>query len=78
MSNTTYEAIHRLLAEHGLVVLHKGQAPVNPYNLFDLLVGQGRRVTVEVDDAFVEEMGDLAGDSHSNHPLEIVSVDPVI
>ncbi len=64
MSNT-YETIHRLLAEHGLVVLHKGEAPINPYNLFDLLMGQGRRVTVKVDDAFVEEMGSLAVDSHS-------------
>ncbi len=63
MANT-YEAIHRLLAEHGIVVLHKGQAPINPFNLFDMLVGEGRRVTIEVDDAFVEEMGSAA-DSHS-------------
>ena len=65
VSNNAYEAIHRLLATQGIVVLHKTRVPVNPVNLFDMLVGQGRRVTVEVDDTFVEEMRDLAGDSHS-------------
>ena len=63
--NNAYEAIHRLLATQGIVVLHKTRVPVNAVNLFDMLVGQGRRVTVEVDDTFVEEMRDLAGDSHS-------------
>ncbi len=63
--NNTYEAIHRLLAAQGIVVLHKGQAPANPFNLFDTLVGQGRRVTIEVDDTFVEEMRNLGSDSHS-------------
>ena len=29
----TYEAIHRLLATKGIDVLHKGQAPANPFNL---------------------------------------------
>ena len=64
--NNTYEAIHRLLATEGVVVLHKGRAPVNPVNLFDMLVGQGRRVTIEVDDSFIEEIRDLASDdAHS-------------
>jgi hypothetical protein len=63
--NNTYEAIHRLLAAEGIVVLHKGQAPVNPVNLFDTLVAQGRRVTIEVDDTFLEEMRKLGGDSNS-------------
>ncbi len=62
--NNTYEAIHRLLAEHGIVVLHKGQAPANPFNLFDTLVAQGGRVTIEVDDTFLEEMRNLGGDSN--------------
>ena len=65
MSNNAYEAIHRLLATQGIVVLHKTRVPVNPVNLFDMLVGQGRRVTIEVDDTFVEAMRNLAGDSHS-------------
>ncbi len=65
VSNNTYKAIHRLLATQGIVVLHKGRAPVNPVNLFDMLVGQGRRVTIEVDDTFLEEMRNLGGDSHS-------------
>ena len=64
VSNNAYEAIHRLLATQGIVVLHKTRVPVNPVNLFDVLVAQGRHVTVEVDDTFVEEMRDLAGDSH--------------
>ncbi len=61
--NKTYEAIHRLLATQGIVVLCKGSAPANPFNLFDMLVGQGRHVTIEVDDAFLEEIRNLAGDS---------------
>lgn len=65
VSKTAYESIYRLLETQGIVVLHKTRVPVNPVNLFDMLVGQGRRVTVEVDDTFVEEMRDLAGDSHS-------------
>ena len=65
-SNNTYGDIHRLLATEGIVVLYKGQAPVNPVNLFDMLVAQGRRVTVEVDDSFIEEIRDLASDdAHS-------------
>ena len=63
--NNTYEAIHRLLATQGIVVLCKGSAPANPFNLFDMLVGQGRRVTIEVDDTFLEEIRNLAGDSQS-------------
>ena len=35
--NNAYEAIHRLLATKGIAVLHKGQAPTNPFNLFDTL-----------------------------------------
>lgn len=65
MSNNTYEAIHRLLATQGIVVLHKARVPMNPVNLFDMLVSQGRRVTIEVDDSFVEEMGNLARESNS-------------
>ena len=65
MSNNAYEAIHRLLETQGIAVLHKKRVPVNPVNLFDVLVGEGRRVTIEVDDTFVEEMRNLAGDSHS-------------
>ena len=63
--NNTYETIHRLLAAQGIVVLCKGSAPANPFNLFDMLVGQGRRVTIEVDDTFLEEIRNLAGDSQS-------------
>ncbi len=63
--NNTYDAIHRLLATQGIVVLCKGSAPANPFNLFDMLVGQGRHVTIEVDDAFLEEIRNLAGDSQS-------------
>ncbi len=65
MSDNTYEAIHRLLATQGIVVLHKARVPMNPVNLFDMLVSQGRRVTIEVDDSFVEEMGNLARESNS-------------
>ena len=65
LPDNTYEAIHRLLATQGIVVLCKGSAPANPYNLFDMLVGQGRSVTIEVDDTFLEEMRNLGGDSHS-------------
>jgi len=61
----TYESICRLLESDGLVLLHKKAVPVNAVNLFDVLVAQGRRVTVEVDDALLEEMRGLAGDSHS-------------
>ncbi len=63
--NNTYEAIHRLLATQGIVVLCKGSAPANPFNLFDTLVAEGGRITIEVDDTFLEEMRDLGGDSHS-------------
>ena len=59
--NNTYEAIHRLLATQGIAVLCKGSAPANPFNLFDMLVGQGRRVTIEVDDTFLEKMRELGG-----------------
>lgn len=60
-----YESIHRLLAAQGIAVLHTGRAPLNPVNLFDTLVSQGRRITIEVDDTFVEEMGSLADGSGS-------------
>ena len=63
--NNTCEAIHRLLTTGGIVILHKTQVPANPANLFDMLVAQGRRVTIEVDDSFIEEMCNLGGDSHS-------------
>ncbi len=63
--NNTYDAIHRLLATQGIVVLCKGSVPANPYNLFDMLVSQGRTVTIKVDDTFLEEMRNLGGDSHS-------------
>ena len=65
VSKTAYESICRLLETQGIAVLHKKRVPVNPVNLFDVLVGQGRRVTIEVDDSFIEEIRDLAGDSHS-------------
>ncbi len=61
-SRETYAAIHRLLASEGVVILHTGRAPVNPVNLFDMLIAQSGRVVVEVDDAFVEEMHDRTGD----------------
>ena len=60
-SSDTYESIHHLLATQGMVILHTGQAPVNPVNLFDMLVVQNRRVAVEVDDSFLKQMQDLAG-----------------
>ena len=63
VSNNAYEAIHRLLATQGIVVLHKTRVPVNPVNLFDMIVVHNGRVAVEVDDGFVEEMRNLAGDS---------------
>ena len=59
-NNSTYEAIERLLATDGVAILHRTQVPMNPVNLFEMLVSQGRRVTVEVDDAFIEEMRGLA------------------
>lgn len=58
----TYASIHRLLAKEGVVILHTGRAPVNPVNLFDLLVVQNGRVVVEADEDFVEEIRDRAGD----------------
>ncbi len=65
-NNTTFEAINRLLATEGVAILHRRQVPMNPVNLFEMLVSRGRRgVTVEVDDAFIEEMRNLGGDSHS-------------
>lgn len=70
MSNNPYEAIHRLLATEGVAILHKGRAPVNPVNLFDMLVGQGRRVTIEVDDTFAEEMGNMAVASAASQDSE--------
>ena len=63
----TYEAIHRLLATKGIAVLHKGQAPVNTVNLFDTVVAQGGRVTIEVDDTFLEEMRNLGATPTANH-----------
>ena len=62
-SRDTYESIHRLLATKGVVILRTGRAPVNPVNLFDMLVVQNGRLTIEVDDAFVREIRDLAGNS---------------
>ena len=63
--NNTYEAIQRLLSTEGVVILHKTQIPMNPVNLFEMLMGRGRSLTIEVDDTFVEEMRNLGGDSHS-------------
>ena len=62
-STNTFGSISRLLATHGVVILHTGRAPVNPVNLFDMLVVQNGRTTIEVDDAFIEAMRSLAGDS---------------
>lgn len=61
----TYEAVLRVLSAEGIVVLHKGQAPLNPVNLFDTLVSRGRRITIEVDDTFVEEIRRLADGNSS-------------
>ena len=68
--NNTYDAIHRLLATEGIVVLCKGSAPANPYNLFDMLVSRGRRVTVQVDVTFVEELRNLAVASAASQDSE--------
>ena len=57
--NNTYEAIHRLLATEGVAILHRTKVPMNPVNLFERLVSQRRRVTIEVDDTFLEEMRKL-------------------
>ena len=65
MSKTAYESICRLLETQGIAVLHKRRVPVNPVNLFDVLVAQGRHVTIEVDDSFIEEIRDLADGSRS-------------
>jgi hypothetical protein len=62
-SKNTYESIHRLLANEGVVILHTGRAPVNPVNLFDMLVVRSNHVVVEVDEDFIEEMGDLASNT---------------
>ena len=64
-SNNTYEAIDHLLATEGVAILHRAQVPMNPVNLFEMLVSRSRRVTIEVDDTFLEEMRNLAGDTHS-------------
>ncbi len=58
-NNNTYEAIERLLATEGVAILHRTQVPMNPVNLFEMLVSRGRRVTIEVDDTFLEEMRTL-------------------
>ena len=62
-STDTFESISHLLTTHGVVILHTGRAPVNPVNLFDMLVVQNGRSTIEVDDAFIEAMRSLADDS---------------
>ena len=64
-NSNIYEAIQRLLATDGVAILHRTQVPMNPVNLFEMLVSRGRRVTVEVDDTFLEEMRNLGGDSNS-------------
>ena len=64
-NNNTYEAIEHSLATEGVAILHRTQVPMNPVNLFEMLVSRGRRVTIEVDDTFVEEMRNLGSDSHS-------------
>lgn len=35
---------------------------MNPVNLFEMLISRGRRVTIEVDDTFLEEMRNLGGE----------------
>lgn len=55
-----YASIARLLSRDGVVILHTERAPVNPVNLFDLLVVENGKVVVEVDDAFLEEIHDRA------------------
>ncbi|HET9476624.1 MAG TPA: hypothetical protein VFP63_03965 [Dehalococcoidia bacterium] len=61
-SRDTYASIHRLLAQEGVVILHTGRAPVNPVNLFDMLVAHSSRVVVEVDEDFIDEIHDRAGE----------------
>lgn len=52
-SDSVLDEIECALASEGLVILHLGQVPSNPVNLFDVLVVKGSRVLVEVDDAFL-------------------------
>ncbi len=61
-NNTTFEAINRLLATEGVAILHRTQVPMNPVNLFEMLVSRGRRVTIEVDETVLEEMRNLGGE----------------
>lgn len=58
----TYASIHRLLKKEGVVILHTGRVPVNPVNLFDLLLARSSGVVVEVDDDFIEEILDRASE----------------
>lgn len=62
-SRETYAAIHRLLASEGVVILHTGRAPVNPVNLFDMLVARSSGVVIKVADDFVEEIRAHADDA---------------
>jgi len=65
-SRDTYASIHRLLEKEGVVILHTGRAPVNPVNLFDLLLARSSGVVVEVDDDFIEEVHDRGSEpTHS-------------
>lgn len=66
-SRETFASIHRLLQEEGVVILHTGRVPVNPVNLFDMLVVENGKVIVEVDDDFVGEMHDRASDPVRTH-----------
>lgn len=65
-SRDTYASIHRLLEKEGVVILHTSRVPVNPVNLFDLLLARSSGVVVEVDDDFIEEVRDHASEpTHS-------------
>lgn len=69
-NNNTYEAIIRLLATEGVAILHRTQVPMNPVNLFEMLVSRDRRVTIEVDDKFLEELGNMAVASAASQDSE--------
>lgn len=59
--NTTrdiYASIHRRLEKEGVVILHTSRVPINPVNLFDLLLARSSGVVVEVDEDFIEEIQD--------------------
>lgn len=61
-SRETYASIHRLLEKEGVVILHTSRVPINPVNLFDLLLARSSGVVVEVDEDFISEVHDRARD----------------